>query len=136
MTIEELKLYMRQIAALYGCKVRFVNDIVSSASLKGHINVGLINTPNNFVSSFCHELAHHCNQIDGKFKKYHDRSFSWFNPNNLEKSIDYALKAERYTDHRGKMLCKQWFPEFDYIETYQYKNSWQFLYNYYKKAIK
>ena len=131
----KLKAYMRSIAALYGCKVKFVKPGGGLANLDGSIIVGMGKSKKQAISTFCHELAHHCNQIDAIYPRYHrtyNKSNSWFNRKKLEKSAKYAYRAEAYTEKRGRKICKTWFPKVKYQSFYdgdEYSKG--FLYGYY-----
>jgi len=114
---KELKEYMRNIAKLYGCKVSFRDISGGFFDGKGRITVGTKCSERGIVSSFCHELAHHCNQIDGKFSRYHNGD-GWLDRSNIIKSCNYAYRAERYTDLRGREICRTWFPYVRYEMAY------------------
>jgi hypothetical protein len=134
MTKSRLKAYMRQIAALYGCKVHFTRSFAGGfAHLDGNIAVGLKSVPaDQFITVFCHELAHHCNQIDGRFKLYHHPDQLWFNPKKIKDSFNYAYRAEQFTDRVGRELCSVWFPQIEYTTAYTgSKRSRMLLYRYY-----
>jgi hypothetical protein len=119
---KKLKIYFQQIAALYGCKVIFNNNHNGGfANLDGSIEVGIKGPKDTIISVFCHELAHHCNQIDHIYPRYHQsksKGENWFDPKKLTKSVRYAYRAEQYTDRRGKKICKTWFPGVKFCSFY------------------
>lgn len=133
MPTRKLKAYFKRIAKLYGCKVKFDKDeIGGSAPLKGTIIIGTQADNVEMIGTFCHELAHHCNQIDKKYKKYHTPGGGWFNKDKYKQSIAYAYAAEVYTEKRAKKLCKMWFPGTKYVTFYNKDRFSQgFLYGYY-----
>lgn len=127
--------YIRRIAKLYGATVKFKKFSGGFANHNGTLTVGTDVAKKEVVSTFCHELAHHMNLIDGKYKDYHDGSYAWMDRKDVEKSVKYAYKAEVYTDKRGKKLCKQWFPGVKYRVGYdgsQYSKG--FLFGYYYRS--
>lgn len=128
---------MKRIARFYRCKVSFTPGGGGTADLKGKIFVGVDVTKSFMISAFCHELAHHLNQQDKIYPRYHRSSGqsgneAWLDRSDYWGSIEYAYRAEAYTDRRGKKLCKQWFPKIKFYAFYTgSKYSRGFMYGYY-----
>lgn len=117
MSKRKLKNYMVSIAKLYGAKVIFEDGEGGSAELDGRIRVGIRGSNRHVISTFCHELTHHINQVDGKYPIYHQTpGYSWKTVRHMspEWTINYAYRAEMYTDRNAKKLCALWFPGVKY----------------------
>lgn len=85
------------------------------------ICVGASGNVDSIVTIFCHELAHYKNFLEGKYWKYHSMGGKKFMRKFKTKDglIRYALKAEIYTDKRGRRIAKQLFPDIKYRRSYK-----------------
>jgi len=140
MTHRKLKNYMVSIAKLYGARVIFEEGMTGTAELDGRIRVGTGGSKAYFISTFCHELGHHVNQIDGKYPIYHagpnSRAWSKVEKMSLEWRIAYAYRAEAYTDKVAKKLCATWFPGVKFSGYYNGDaQSKAFMYGYYMNGF-
>jgi hypothetical protein len=78
-----------------------------------------------FLSAFFHELAHVLEHRDGIYANYYKKR------QNLTVKRKLALRAERHTDKRAKIICKKYFPKIRYKEGYRTKFAEQLLQDYY-----
>lgn len=122
--------YMRSLAKLYGAQITFKANKLNVGDDYGFDNGGIYDSDkmritiygvdhfntDQIVSAFCHELGHHVNKLNNKFYYYHNNDSSF--TNNLSIKLNYAFRAEQYTDKIGRQLCKIWFPNTKYIATY------------------
>lgn len=114
--------YIRDIAKLHNVKISFKSKESGGWYFKGIIDVGTNNSTNELISVFCHELGHHKNWIESKYKDYHNLSHRQFlKKYGLYKSAIMGLEAEIYTEKVGKELCAIWFPGVKYRT--EYKNN-------------
>ncbi len=68
---KELKNYIKDIAKIHQCTVRFIPNSLGGRYHNSHIDIGIKMTNREIIQIFCHELAHHKNTIEGKHKVYH-----------------------------------------------------------------
>ena len=112
-TKKELLKDLRKIAKHYDItSVKFKKlseEYGGVAHWDGSITVNKSLTKLKIVCAFFHEIAHQLNRRDGKFLIYHTAS-SWSDPSKFAHIRRTALRAERYTDKRGKKLMKEWMP--------------------------
>jgi len=127
-----LKNYMEEIAELHGCKVIFKNER-ECGYWNGILYIGTDGTFNETISSFCHELGHWINVLDGKWLDYHTKPhFDVVNKIGISLYVKDALQCEIYTDKIGKQICKEWFPYASYNTTYfNNKDCIDYLTNYF-----
>jgi len=124
---QRLKRYIKDIAKLHGCKITFVNDAGGGRYWKNKIWVGIKTTDRELISTFCHELAHHKNTIEGKHGIYHSTDYSsdGVKKYGINRYADIMLKAEVYTEKVGKEICKIWFPGVKYDVAYKNDEYWR-----------
>lgn len=96
---------------------------------KVYINLNKINNNRLLVSVVCHELAHVLCYRNNKYKKFHTVNLIKKLPLNSLKAVLYtALKAERYVDRLGKIICNYNFNKYNYLSSYtNNKTSRKFL---------
>jgi hypothetical protein len=132
------KRILREIARFYGCHIRF-RDQPGGVFGGKYIEIGY-KAPSlrSIVSVFCHELAHFVNWKTAKYPIYHNpRHFGNLPAHftHYRSLVNYALKAELYTEDVGAELCKEWFPTIKYERTYfNNKECRAFLEGYYARG--
>lgn len=123
MTKREAKRKCERIARQAGAKLTWLHDGEYGYYIPGtnKIHVGDVGNIASVVTIFCHELAHYKNYLDGKYSKYHRLGGKAFMKRFKTKDalIRYALKAEIYTDKRGKKLCAEYFPGIRFKKSYK-----------------
>lgn len=123
MTKREAKAKCERIAREVGAKLTWVHDGEYGYYIPGtnKIHVGDVGSVTSLVTIFCHELAHYKNFLDKRYYKYHGFGGKKFTRRFKTKDavIKYALKAEVYTDTRGKKLCAKYFPDIKFKRTYK-----------------
>lgn len=93
------------------------------------IAVGMTGSKQAVATIFSHEMGHVFNFRNKKYYKYHRFVGKQYTRRFKKKhsAVDYALKAELYTDRVGRRLCKKWFPDIKFRATYKYNDAY---YNY------
>lgn len=114
--------YLRRIAKVYGCRVKFSNYPGGCHRGNGQIEIGWDSSKARLISVFCHELGHHLNTQNKKYPIFHSnlsvRSMIK-KLGSFDRAVDYSLKAEIYTEKVGKELCGIWFPKIKYEGWYK-----------------
>ncbi len=136
MTKKEAKIKCQKIARELGANLTWLDDGEYGYYIPGtnKIHVGQVGSVASLVTIFCHELAHYLNYLDNTYYKYHHLSGKKFMRRFKTKDaiIKYALKAEVYTDKRGKKLCAKYFPDIKFKRTYKLnKKFYDMMYNKY-----
>lgn len=131
--VEELHKTLKLIAKLHGVKLSFNNTMQGGVYWNGHITVGSKATNQQLINIFCHELAHFKNDLEGKYPVYHRMcAKKAIQRMGLQRYVNYALKAEIYTDKIGKKICKDWFPKVKYTDGYKDNEYYRgFMYGYF-----
>jgi hypothetical protein len=129
----DLNKYIKEIAKIYGVKVKFNHNSTMATYWKGKITLGTKGTDKYIIDLFCHELGHYKNDLEGVFSVYHrEEPRVAIKKMGALRYCKYALKAEVYTEKIGKDIAKIWFPNHKYKITYK-NNSYYlgFFYGYY-----
>jgi hypothetical protein len=128
-----LKKYIKEICKIYGVKIRFKNTFSGGIYWKGKIEIGKCLNKKDYIDVFCHELAHFLNDIESKYPVYHQQDSSKvIKKMGIKNYSLYALKAELYTEKRGKEISKIWFPQHKYKSSYFNTSYWKgFFFGYY-----
>ena len=126
MTRKELISYMRKISREYGVKISFRGNVEGGFYDAGKITIGKCSSKSELIDTFCHELGHYLNDIEGKYKLYH-RYGSQYGIRKIghRRYARYALKAELYTERRGRELSKKWFPLHKFKASYHDTEYWR-----------
>lgn len=116
---KRLKKYIKSICRIY--KVRLLLRKGGGGGYwAGEIELGTSGSTSDIISTFCHELGHYKNDIEGKYPIYHrEDSCKTIRRIGIGRYTTYALKAEIYTEKEGKKLAKIWFPNYKYKVTYK-----------------
>jgi hypothetical protein len=131
--LEALHKTFRDIAKLHGAKLIFVDSLKGGRYWNGIIVMGRKGSLKEQINIFCHELGHFKNDLEDKYPVYHQiDAKKAIKKMGFKAFVDYALRAEIYTDKVGKQLCKIWFPKYKYEIAYSYTEYWKgFMYGYY-----
>lgn len=124
--------YIKSICRIYKVKIRLRKGY-GGEYWAGQIILGTSGSTSDVISTFCHELAHYKNDIEGKYPIYHRvDSCKAVRRVGIRKYAKYALKAEIQTEHEGKKLAKIWFPKHRYQIVYKNNAYYEgFMYGYY-----
>lgn len=123
---KEFAKILRKIARSYNlrCSIKF-SEPLGQAWGEADCGLGLIwvrvakrSTSQTIASIFFHELAHCLNYRDKKYMGYHGINDRKMTKARIRLFIRTGLRAERYTDKRGKSLMKKHLPSMDYIGYY------------------
>lgn len=128
---------IKELAKMYGVKVRFVNiDTTGScAYVENAIHLTNKNISRvQLLSTFFHELGHIYCYLKGKYKQYH-YSKSYKNLTKKEKKaiILTGYRAEKYVERFGENELKKLYPHLKYRDFYGTEYSRLWLYNNYLK---
>lgn len=124
--------YLNRIAKLYGAKLIYRQGS-GGTYWNGEIQVGIGDSTKDVICTFCHEMSHLINDVEGKHPIYHKMTAKKaIQKYGLAKYCNLALKAEIYTDKRAREFCELWFPEYKYEGSYKNSEYWKgFLVGYY-----
>jgi hypothetical protein len=124
MTKKQAKARCEQIARKTGAQLTWHHDGDYGYYIPGTNKIFCSDSGSvtSLITIFLHELSHYKNYLDGKYYNYHHLSGKKFMRKFKTKDalITYALKAEIYTDKRGKKLCAEYFPGFKFNRTYKF----------------
>lgn len=134
MTKQELKTKCREIAREHNVEIKFIKGETYGYYIPNtnKIAVGVGGSKRSIMTIFSHEMGHVFNFRNKKYYKYHRYVGKQYTKRfkTKHRAVDYALKAEIYTDTVGIRLAKKWFPELKYKRTYKYNDAYyNYLYN-------
>ena len=114
---------LRKIAKEYDVKVQFKKDIKYNGLGMAYCPENLMTIRNakdtddqTIKTAFFHELGHMIDYKSGHFFPYNGRT------GNYAYYKRWGLKAEQSADLIGKKLCKKYFPDLKWKETYFSEN--------------
>lgn len=124
---------MRKISREYGVKISFRGNVEGGLYDAGKITIGTGTTNADLIDTFCHELGHFLNDIEGRYKLYHRHDSEYgIKRMGYSRYAKYALKAELYTEKRGRELAKKWFPLHKFKASYRNTEYWRgFFFGYF-----
>jgi hypothetical protein len=133
MTRKKLIQYMKKIAREYKVRIAFRSGFDGGFYETGKIVIGDCQTKNELIDTFCHELGHFLNDCEGKYELYHRYDSDYgIRKMGIRRYANYALKAEIYTEKRGRELAKKWFPNHKFTQGYRNNEFWRgFFFGYF-----